>query len=773
MNFKTHIIDTNEKLVRLFKYEKTVTTDVFVYDLETDSEIERKANLYGIGICFDKFNSFYIPWRNRPETLVDKGKLVWDYDSRQNIIRWIERLSSSRKFVGHNIIYDVLVTKYCLNIDLINNIYADTILMKHAIDEDRPHGLKEIAVKYLGEWADSAQQDLKEEVLSLGGSWSKTEKNMYLASTATLGKYCCFDVSLTYLLFRLFSVKLKEEKLEKLFYEDETMPLYKLCTIPMKDKGFPVDIEYFKSLEHDITDDINKVELVLRNSIQKYISDFEIDLLNKNVPIKKNGNFPCKYAELKNIPLPKNKADKITLAKEAIKKQKEKYPEFSSFYDFVLEGENKLDPVVAQEARKWLLLNKKSKDKPSRWERGDREIFNLNSGDHLGYLFFDKLGLTPIKYSEKTGKPSTDKDTIEELITKYSKRYSFFPTMIEYRQLKKLLSTYIKGILSRHIDGIIYADMLQFGTTSGRYSCRNPNLTNLPRIKDEESGLSPLVLKYVNSIRAGFIAGDGKKISNADYSSLEPVCFAHMSNSEDIRKIFIKGYDLYSAVAIDVNNLHNQYSADKKADNYLKKHRPELRQLWKVPTLGIVYGMKESRLVESIGCTYEEAKEIINGYLGKYKDLKEYMVVCDLEATKQGYITTSFGRKRHLSRAKELHSKYNSRKLLNYKWAKERNLLKERRELKNLLNNAKNFKIQGLAAHIVNRAMIAIVKEFRKNNIDAYIALQVHDEITVICPEESSNQVLNIMKQCMENTTKISVPLKAEPLIADRWSDAK
>ena len=245
-----------------------------------------------------------------------------------------------------------------------------------------------------------------------------------------------------------------------------------------------------------------------------------------------------------------------------------------------------------------------------------------------------------------------------------------------------------------------------------------------------------------------------------------------MSNEEKIRDIFKTGKDLYSQVAIDVNKLDKEFSADKKAPNFLKKHRPELRQLWKVPTLGIVYGMGESRLVEAIGCSYNEARKIINGYLATYPNLKKYMLTCEWEAKKYGVVRTEFGRVRHLKHVQGWYLLYDDR-ILDYKWASERGLVKERLEFKNGLNNAKNFKIQGLAASIVNRAAIALTKAFKAASIDGWIINQVHDELVCMVKEEQVDLAKNVMKDCMENTVKISVPLQAEPVDAYTWDEAK
>jgi DNA polymerase I-like protein with 3'-5' exonuclease and polymerase domains len=125
-----------------------------------------------------------------------------------------------------------------------------------------------------------------------------------------------------------------------------------------------------------------------------------------------------------------------------------------------------------------------------------------------------------------------------------------------------------------------------------------------------------------------------------------------------------------------------------------------------------------------------------------------------------------------LKEARSIYTLYGD-SVIDYKWAKRQGIEDIRRKFKNALNNSKNFPIQGLAAHIVNRAMIALAREFKKHNIDGWIALQVHDEVTAIVREDQAELAAKLMKACMENTTKISIPLVAEPLIADNWGEAK
>lgn len=213
-------------------------------------------------------------------------------------------------------------------------------------------------------------------------------------------------------------------------------------------------------------------------------------------------------------------------------------------------------------------------------------------------------------------------------------------------------------------------------------------------------------------------------------------------------------------------------SADKKAPNFLKKIQPEFRNKAKVFVLAVPYGAQASRISEAMGCSYNEANQIIKAYLSAYPNLKKYMEKCDYEAKKYGFVKTEFGRKRHLQSVRNWYLLHGNN-LLDYKWANSRGLTKERREYKNSLNNSKNFPIQGAAASIVNRAMIATARAFKENGIDGYVRMQCHDEITCIVREDQAEQAAKLLQYAMENTTLISVPLSAVPLIADSWADAK
>jgi DNA polymerase I-like protein with 3'-5' exonuclease and polymerase domains len=739
-------VDTWQGFLDLKDYVKDGKFEFVSLDLETNSGNEKKAQIWGVGLAFTPNTAFYIPVRT------PTSEHVWTGDELPSIYRWVASVCSSHKLIGWNLIYDVLVFENNSGFPIADFIYCDGILLKHTLDEEMPHNLKDTGVKYLGPGADKAKEKLYENIKANGGRTTQDHMEMWCADTDVLGEYCGWDTLLARRLFDLFTPRLKEEGLEKLFYEEEIMPLYKEVTIDMKRNGFLVDVKYFEQLYHDINEDIEKIEGQIQASISGDIATFVSRTLTETCPVKRSGSFPKFLAEQHGINLP-TVDGKITLAKKALQNHKEHLPDW--YYYWLVEG-GELDERTARQGQ--YFWHRKAND--SQW------VFNLGSTAHLVWLFFDKWGFDPLEHTEG-GKPKCDENFLDSVADKHAA----VQLLIDYKKLNKLASTYIEGILSRHVDGTIYTSMLQFGTTSGRYSSRDPNLQNLPRLKDDDAQLSAIVLKYTNAIKRGFIPPAGFKLLNADYSSLEPMCFAHVSNEERLRNVFRKGHDLYSTIAIDVFGLH-EYSADKKADNYLGKKQKEKRQLAKIFCLAVVYGAEAGRISKLMGIEYHEAQDIIDAYFDAYPNLRRYMADCDKLATTLGIARTQFGRVRHIPIAKDLYSRWGM-KLLNRQFAKQNDLGDIRYRLKNALNNAKNFPIQGLAAHVVNKAMIAVTRAFKAAGIVGRVIMQVHDEITCVVREDFIEPAKKILQKCMEETTLLSVPLKAEPVVAMNWAEAK
>jgi len=178
---QVHILSTVEEIKAMVEHVDSSDYDLMAIDVETDSVQEKIAKLYGIGIAFKEDEAFYIPIRDKEGNETFKPKTIERL--KETLLRW----SKEKKLIGHNIIYDVLVLENNWNLLLTDYVYADTILMKHAVDEERPHGLKETAVKYLGSWADKAQQNLLDNIKVNGGTVTKDNMQMFKAEALSAG----------------------------------------------------------------------------------------------------------------------------------------------------------------------------------------------------------------------------------------------------------------------------------------------------------------------------------------------------------------------------------------------------------------------------------------------------------------------------------------------------------------------------------------------------------------------------------------------------------
>lgn len=727
-DFDKVLISSKEDLNDVFDYLENHESPYLVIDTETDSSSERLAKLWGLALCCDDKESFYIPIR-KPDS-----SLYFDQQSMDCIKDRLLALSKKKKLIMHNGIYDILVIENNYGYDLTPYLYCDTILLKHMIDEERPFGLKETAVKYLGAWADQSQKDLYDNIKKNGGKATKENMEMFKADTEVLGTYAMFDVILTYLLFKKFSADLEKEKLEQFFYVDEVMPLYKEVTIPMKRHGFHIDVQHFERLSSELEVEITRLEKEIMEELQPVVREYEDEVLKEKLTLTPR-------SEIGRFMLDNGRAELEVFINEKGKKDKK------LVYDFA-------------HNREYLVSYYKHKNEVD-------YIFNISSNHHLSWLFFEKLGIKPTEFTE-TGRPKINADTLDEMSTDNP----FAKKIIDMKKLIKLKSTYVDGILELQENGVIYTSYLMFGTTSGRFSSTRPNLQNLPRIKDEESSLSPIVLKYTNEIKKGFVAKQGSILIGTDYSQLEPCAFSEASGDAKLQEVFIRKYDLYSAIAIEAEGLQDKYTADKKAPNYLKNHRPELRQRYKVVSLAVVYGSQAPRIGELLGVEKDVAQRIIDNYMNAYPGLRSYIESCHELLFREGIAVSKFGRIRHLKEAKWIYRSHGD-KILNYKYAEKKGLLEVRRKLKNFMNLSTNHPIQSVASSVCNRAMIAIARRFKEENIDGYIISQTHDEITCDVNIKDQDRAAKIIQDCMENTTKLAVPLIAEPAIGVNWAEAK
>lgn len=742
MQPKIFILDTIEKLESFREYVSENSFAEVAFDLETNDKMEAKAVTWGIGLTFDGEEAFYIPVRTKTAELYFNKAVVDD------IVNFVSSTVQSKRIITHNGLYDILVWEYNTGVDLTASLYADTILYKHLVDEERPFGLKEVAVKYLGAWADKAQEALYENIKANGGSTTKDNTQMWKADTEVLGEYCCFDVILTFRLYKLFRERIEKDALVELL-ETETMPLYRNVTIAMKRKGVTLDIEMFLDKKNKITDVILDVEREIITEVQDLIEPLIVQLLSEEFPVKSTGNFPKAYAKQIGLDLP-------SIAKKAVTNINPKNGHQLLLREWLLNGTTNatLSPDIIRDTQRAMWAAKYPQDP---------YIFNLSSRAHLIWLFFEKLGEKPLSKT-KGGDPQVDDAFLESV----KEKYHWVELLQDYNVLNKTSGTYIQGMLDREVKGTLYTSFLQFGTTSGRFASSNPNLQNFSapqstgRVTDE----------FVNCIRNGLIARPGYKFIGLDFSSLEPHIAAYVSGDPGLIDIFVTGKDFYSAIGVKQFN-RADLSPYKEDSNYLGVKDKALREKIKTYALAAFYGAEAPRIAQVLKSSKEEAHELLDGYLTSFPDIKEFIDRSHYDALNKGYVKTIFGRVRHLETAKHLHEAY-GHDLLNWHWAKRNGKLEERGILKNLLNNAVNFQIQGTAGHIMNRAMLKTVAMFKEHGIVGYPVMQVHDEQILEVREDHVERAAAIAKQAMETAVNLDpIKLKATPVIGNSYGECK
>jgi len=575
----------------------------------------------------------------------------------------------------------------------------------------------------------------------------------------------CADADLTLRLAEVFRGILESEGLEEFFYDDEVMPLYKYVTIPMEDKGVKLDLDLINKTKEEIVVDIAKLESQVKESILSdsvVYNGIKAKAIEK-FPASNKGNFAQEIIRRFDLDLPiSEKTGKYMMGKKVLNGLP-----FSEVKMF-LEGE--LDALPTE------LLEEVSL---ALWENSNDGLINISSKTQMGEIAFNYLGIKPLSKT-KGGSPQFDDTMIQHLGDKLDIEWA--KLLGDYNKLIKIRGSYIDRFLDGHEDGFYYFYYKQHGTISGRYSS---DAQQLPRPK-EEGELSPLVLRYNNLVRSFFIAEEGRVFIDADYESLEPHVFAHVSEDDNIRDIFRKGHDFYSTIAIQAEGLEG-VSADKKAPNYLKIVDSVKRQNAKPYSLGIPYGMTVFALKMALGISQKEAAVIHSGYWNGFQVLHQKCKDTWIEAQQYGLVKTEVGRARHLTKCKALYAKHGDQ-LLDWKYRKslERKLQSSGkynrqeaidavktayRDYKNEKNNSFNFKIQGLSASIVNRAAMAVTEEFKARNINAWVCAQVHDQLLFNCPQDRLEECLEIVKDKMENTTKLSLTLKAPPEVTYNWKD--
>ena len=352
------------------------------------------------------------------------------------------------------------------------------------------------------------------------------------------------------------------------------------------------------------------------------------------------------------------------------------------------------------------------------------EKFNINSPQQLGTILFEKLGLPAGKKTQKGYSTSAD------ILEKLKDAHPIIPVILEFRTLSKLYSTYVAGMLPLIApDGRIHAHFQQAVTATGRLSCTEPNLQNIP-VRTELG----------RQLRKAFVAGSADQILiGADYSQIELRVMAHMAGDKELIEAFSGGHDIHKETASKVFGVP------------LDQVTPQLRSNAKAVNFGVIYGMSGFGLAEELTISRKQADQYIKDYFERFKGVKAFMDGCVAQAKQAGTVRTLYGRKRTIPEINA--SQFTVRQL------------GERL--------AMNSPIQGTAADIIKIAMIKVYDELADKYPSAKLILQVHDELIIEARKEDAEGVAALLKTSMENAAHLKVKLEAAENIADNWYDLK
>ena len=350
--------------------------------------------------------------------------------------------------------------------------------------------------------------------------------------------------------------------------------------------------------------------------------------------------------------------------------------------------------------------------------------FNINSPAQLSQVLFVDMQI-PYPKKVTNGKYSTNKDILDKI----SFVNPIVDKILEYRMLSKLYSNYAVGLINEiREDGRIHTTYTQTLTRTGRLSSISPNLQNIPA-RDE----------YSRMIRKAFIPDEDSVLLSSDYSQVELRVFSSMANATQMIDAFKNDLDIHSKTASDIYHVP------------IDKVDKSMRRTAKAVNFGIIYGISSFGLSEDLGINVTEAKDFIDKYLDAFPGIGEYMEKEKKEAYSKGYVTTLMNRRRVIP---ELMSK-------NY-------MIRSSGE-----RMALNTPIQGTAADILKKAMVELYEELNKRKLKTKILLQVHDELILNVVNDELEEVKKLVREVMENTYELKVPLKVEIETGTNWYEAK
>ncbi len=677
---KLTVIDNETGLNELRTY---LADKKFVsFDTETTG-LARQDRVIGFSICADEEQAFYVITEK-----FQNGQLSQVFPT--HIIADFLNCLIGKNLICHNATFDCIMVESNYGVKLIESIHTDTMILAHLLNENRRVGLKELGTEYFGEDAADEARVMKESVLKNGGKLTKSQYEMWKCDSYIMARYGAKDALLTYKLFYELVPELYAQGLDQFFYEDESMPLLRGPTYELNATGLQVDTSRLQTLKKTLEAECAEAKAFIYKEIQYLIKD--------------------------------------------------QYPGTNKKNTFSITSGNQMA---------WLLFERMGLEFHRLTDSG-KELNKWLGMDRLPYSFSAKAEF--IHYSRKAfGQPWKGKQKVrnpwcylctdKETLKKYSKKYKWIETLLDYNHKMKILSTYVEGIEERLQYGIIRPSFLQHGTTSGRYSSRSPNFQNLPR--DDKR------------VKGCIIPRQGRVFVGADYSQLEPRVFAYYSNDERLLKAFLGQDDFYSVIGMEVYGKTDCIPRKEGSPEAFGVKYKKLRDLSKVIALASTYGATAHQLAPTTGKSIDETQQDIDDYFERFPGVRSMMTEAHEIAKRDGQVTNLFGRPRRMPEAKKINKLYGkvSHEKLPY-------------QVRNTLNLAVNHRIQSTGASIVNRSAIRFFMLARSAAIECRLVLQVHDSLVIECLEKDRERVAEFLKDAMENTVDLkTIRLEAEPKI--------
>jgi DNA polymerase I len=664
--------------------------DFVAFDIETTG-LTSRHEVIGFSVCAEEDKAYYVilsQWQD--------GKLKSN-DLNDAAVR-ILNILKTKSLICHNGVFDCAMIESYFKIRLIDSLHTDTMVLAHLLNENRRVGLKELAKEYFGVDSVKEAEEMKASVAANGGSLTKANYEMFKADGALMGKYGAKDAWLTYKLFYILVQDLYDQELDKFFYEDESMPLLKGPTYDLNTTGLQVDTKRLAALKKQLEAECLEAKAFVYQEIANYIKD------------KPKFNVGSS-SQLAWLLFGKLELEFSTLTKEGKKVCKQVYGKL---------------PYTFTAKRDFIELCLQSVG----------NIYQLE-GKVNGKTVRAKKVKEPWSYI------ACDKATLKKLAPKHK----WVDRLLEYQRKMKILSTYVEGLEERVQYGVIHPSFLQHGTTSGRYSSRNPNFQNLPR--DDKR------------IKECIIARPNKAFVGADYSQLEPRVFAYTSQDKSLMEAFRGTDDFYSVIGMRVYAKYDCTPHKEGSPNAFGIKYKKLRDLSKVIALASTYGATAHQLAPTTGKSIDDTAQDIATYFEQFPDVAKMMQDSHKMAKRDGQVTNLFGRPRRIPEAKRIEKLYGPLDHAELPY-----------EARQLLNLAVNHRIQSTGASIVNRAAIAFFRNVKFAGIDCKIVCQVHDSLVVECNEADAENVALLLQDAMENTTILEgISLEAVPKIGKNLAE--